>query len=267
MSENEWTSVTAEVAEVNAGVLPVLLDMMGAAREGQQSTASYFLGDIEWYPDPSLDIIAYNTGDVENMLYWTDTSPEGAATKSILIPAGAAYVMTRELDEYKEGQVTVGRVASAPDTKSLGVGAGGVMRTVCTCLKYLSLATAVSIVGGIVIEVTPNGRGGYQLIVRAVGGIAKLALDWAISGAGGTGASGSAAIDFQQPNARGVTATGEYVIPVPSGVKLDPIVQQLDLRLQVDESVLAQAAAEQGGRLIAGRPPRAGHRIASALSR
>ena len=261
-----WLSIATQVASVSASVLPMITEALtkGANDEKGEESSEFMTGDVAWYPDPSLRVCASNMGAMETGLNYAQSDSDSSTSLYVTLPPGQYYDATDDLSYFKDGQLTVGQVETSTSAQPKG-GGGDLTKAVSFCIKALSLGVSATIVKGVAISFNKASSGNFEAKVEFTGTSVKTAkADLTVVDTRGGSVSASGETTFTTPTATADSGVQQWTISLPTGVDLDPLVQRVDLRLEMDTEAYERATAESRQRAKKGRPARARRAPATA---
>lgn len=236
----DWLGSLVQVATVAANVLPMLI----AVRAGVAAPDPYQAGGVQFEIinlDGQSDLYAHNISGIDAGLSYSITASEPSSNTSVYqpLPAKGAYKCDADLRDYVDGQVYV-----APS--ALSTAFGPLTRSLSFAVRGLTIAAVVNVVNGVKVSVTKDpGTGTFSAAIETTG--TQKALRAQIAA---TGPDGNVVRAQWDASTQGQPADGTIEIPFPVGVNLDPVVQLLELYLDLDSAGLDQATAERRSRVI-----------------
>jgi hypothetical protein len=244
----DWASIGGQVATVGINILGSLLG-------DPLKTGTYTQGDIIWMHD-NKQLKAYNNGDTEvgisyalSSLAGKPLSPTSTSTYQP-IEAHSSYDATKDLSDFSEGNLCIGKVLKAPSATLADV---DLPATVSFAIAFLSIAVSVKIINGITLSAGKNlVTGLYELTFTTTGPKIQKIDAKADDTRGG---SISASASFSSGDRRADDNT--YTVPFPSGVDLSPLIQNLSIALVTNTAAYIRATEESRRNLVKGDPRKA----------
>jgi hypothetical protein len=237
---SKWGAIAGQVAGIAANLIPSLFN--------DAEAKAYQVGDVVWLPNAtSGEINAFNVGGVDSGISYAVAGPNTSLSVYQPLPSGHHYDAKQDLEEFKDGQITIGR-----EVQEDAADVGGASRTITLLVKWLAIGAAVRMVNGIegFYEKKPDGSS-FRVGIRSTSPpIATWFARVQATDARGGSVSASSVIKSEG----GLEEPFEYFIDLPPGVDLDPIVQQLEIELKIDEAFYIEATRERRGLVRKGRP-------------
>lgn len=235
-----WLGSVVKVANVAAKMLPLALaGGTGGApppfRTGGIQFEYLTIGD-------QTKLYAHNISGEDTGLAYSLTRSEPAVNLSVYqpLPINGAYPCQQDLQEFVNGQVYL-----APTPTSTAAD-GTPTRAISFAVRGLSIAASVNIIGGIRLSVNKDPGGESFTAVITTTGVPRV-LRAQIAAAGPDGDVVRAQWDAStaaQPGAETI------LIALPVGVDLDPVVQSLELLLELDLAGFDLATADRLAQVI-----------------
>ncbi|MFV2116008.1 twin-arginine translocation signal domain-containing protein [Micromonospora sp. LOL_025] len=238
---DDWLGSLVQVATVAANVLPMLV----LAQRGQTSDP-YQSGGVQFEViniggDPSLYAHNVSGGDVGLCYTLTQSAPASNTSVYQPLPQGGAYKCEPDLQAFSDGQVFL---APNPTTTA---STGGLARTLSFAVRGLTIGAVVQVVGGVKVSVTKDpATDSFTAVIEATGTPKTLRAQVEATGPDGNmvravwDASGSPS----RPNNDTIN------LPLPAGVNLDPVVQLLQLYVDLDAPGLDAVTEERRSRVV-----------------
>ncbi|MEU5552474.1 hypothetical protein ABZ738_22115 [Micromonospora sp. NPDC047793] len=238
---DDWLGSLVQVASVAANVLPMLV----LAQRGQTSDP-YQTGGVQFEViniDGEPNLYAHNVSGDDVGLSYTLTQSEPATNTSVYqpLPKGGAYKCEPDLHAFTDGQVFV-----APNPASTGF-TGGLARTLSFAVRGLTIGAVVQVVGGVKLSVTKDpATGSFTAVIEATGTPKTLRAQVEATGPDGNvvRAVWDASSSPNRPNNDTIN------LPLPAGVNLDPVVQLLQLYVDLDAPGLDAVTADRRSRVV-----------------
>lgn len=239
---DDWLGSVVQVANVAANMLPMFLlarnddgPMPPPFQAGGVQFEYISLGD-------QVDLYAHNISGEDAGLSYSLTRSEPAVNLSVYqpLPANGAYPCQEDLSDFVNGQVYL---APTPVNQAAD---GTVTRSISFAVRGLAIAASVNVIGGIRLSVTKDPSTGTFTAVINTTGQAK-ALRAEISATGPDGDVVRAQWDASSANG---PADDVIKIAMPVGVNLDPVVQSLELLLDLDAAGFDLLTAERRSRVV-----------------
>lgn len=226
----DWLGTILDVGTVAAQVIGTLVGVAAGT-----AAAPYQVGGVGFFPstDGGLSVRATNISNVNAGLSYSLTQSSPSASLSVYqpLPPGQGYDCTKDLRDYDSGQVYV---AAAPDSTL----ANGVMgRLVNFAARGLTIGSVITVVGGLSVSVA-KASNNYVVQVSLTGPPDPFQITVSATNAGGD----VVRAQWNRPST-GLPADDVFDIPLPAGVDLDPVLQSLQLQLQLDPAGLDAATA------------------------
>ncbi|WP_329107387.1 hypothetical protein OG792_03870 [Micromonospora sp. NBC_01699] len=253
----DWLGSLVQVATVAANVLPLMI----AAREGDASVDPYDAGAVQFEVitvGNSTDLYAHNTSDTDAGLLYTTTRSAPDSNLSVYqpLPSNNAYKCEPDLLEFADGDLSL---APTPVSTQLGP----LTRALSFAVRGLTIAAGVSVVGGVSVSIQKGSSPGtFNAVVTTTGPAKPLNIrveatgvdgnvvraEWSGGGTGPTSSPTPTASHSAVPASAGPTDT--ITIPLSPGVNLDPVIQLLNLNLDIDAAGLDAVTADRRARTI-----------------
>ncbi|MCG8455519.1 MAG: hypothetical protein MI919_04490 [Holophagales bacterium] len=227
-----WTKILKPAAGIAGGLLTAYSESAAAASFSGDLVASTFTGDIEWGQESTGNYVAINRGNVTTRLAFSqtpsDSSPE---TDAVTLEPGFFADVSEQLRAFNSGNVCVGRAndsegaTEASDGKILSAG-----------FTYLALNAVATINDGLSIAyyVSVDGNG-YCTITADEPPVGE----WTVNVQTTDGQGGSVGVDAVLTRGNSVGGSGsdawQWTINLPPGVDLNPLVEQCDVSVTVEE--------------------------------
>jgi hypothetical protein len=244
-----WLSIIGQVAQVAGQVLPVILGNLG---EAQASDTGYLQGDVLWTTavdeNGNLQAVARNISETVDQtlsmaVCYTEGDSSIASSTFVVLPhTGENHTVTGDFDYYRAGEACV-----APSPEFDIQGNQLLTRAIAFAITSLALGLAVRIAGSLTAEVGKktdnNGNTSYYVAIRSSEPFHTMKGNVTVADARG----GSVKVEgeFKSSSASGAN---EWIIDLPAGVDLDPIVAQLQVNLDVEGALYKKIAAQSGTR-------------------
>ncbi|MER7165456.1 hypothetical protein ABT336_05160 [Micromonospora sp. NPDC000207] len=238
---DDWLGSLVQVASVAANVLPMLV----LAQRGETSDP-YQTGGVQFEVinidgEPSLYAHNVSGGDVGLSYTLTQSAPASNTGVYQPLPKGGAYKCQSDIEQFTDGQVFV-----APNPASLA-STGGLARTLSFAVRGLTIGAVVQVVGGVKFSVTKDpATGSFTAVIDSTGTPKTLRAQVEATGPDGNvvravwDSSGSP----NRPN------NDTIQLPLPAGVNLDPVVQLLQLYVDLDAPGLDAVTADRRSRVV-----------------
>ncbi|SCL52624.1 twin-arginine translocation signal domain-containing protein [Micromonospora yangpuensis] len=238
---DDWLGSLVQVATVAANVLPMLV----LVQRGETSDP-YQLGGVQFEViniDGEPSLYAHNISGDDVGLSYTLTQSAPASNTSVYqpLPKGGAYKCEPDLKLFTDGQVFL-----APNPTSTA-STGTLARTLSFAVRGLTIGAVVQVVGGVKLSVTKDpAAGSFTAVIEATGTPKTLRAEVEATGPDGNmvravwDSSGS-------PNG---PSNDTIKIPLPAGVNLDPVVQLLQLYVDLDAPGLDAVTTDRRSRVI-----------------
>lgn len=238
---DDWLGSVVQVANVAANMLPLFL----LAQAGGPMPPPFQTGGVQFEYltiDGQTDLYAHNVAGEDAGLSYSLTRSEPATNVSVYqpLPTGGAYQCQSDLSEFVNGQVYL---APTPVTTAAD---GTVSRAVSFAVRGLAIAASVNVIGGIKVSVDKDPNTGTFTASITTTGTAK-ALRAQVAA---TGPDGDVVRAQWEASSARQPADNVIKIALPVGVNLDPVVQSLELLLDLDSAGFDQLTAERRSRVI-----------------
>jgi hypothetical protein len=238
-----------QVSTIAANLIPMFLPDGTPA-----SAAPFHVGEVEWgYLDDRGEhpfFYARNTSTKEVGLTFSFArqadDPGGRANISVFQPleGGRSYRATQDLVDFHEGEVMIAPVTELPGNLDLtGLDLTDSRRSpgraISFAIRSIAVGTTVFIVGGTHATVIRT-KGGYS--VSIISDDQNLPREVAVHARGLDGSTVSASMR------RGTGLCDletNWNIPLPPGIDLDPIVGQLELRIELADGYYRDATHQR----------------------
>ncbi|MFE0590290.1 hypothetical protein [Micromonospora echinospora] len=237
---DDWLGSLVQVASVAANVLPMLV----LAQRGQTSDP-YQTGGVQFEViniDGEPSLYAHNVSGDDVGLSYTLTQSEPATNTSVYqpLPRGGAYKCEEDLQAFSDGQVFL-----APSPTSTA-STGGLARTLSFAVRGLTIGAVVQVVGGVKISVTKDpATDSFTAVIGTTGTPKTLRAQ-----VEATGPDGNMVRAVWDSSSQGRPNDDSIRLALPTGVNLDPVVQMLQLYLDLDAPSLDAATAERRSRVV-----------------
>lgn len=243
----DWSSIASDVASIGIHLLGALL---GESQSDAEVT--YTQGHVVWTKD-SNGVKAVNKGNAElGVSFAMSTLQDGNSPSSTIeylpIPAGGSQPVTQQLSDFANGRVCISQASSAPDATDAPA---TLVAAVQFAIRTLALGVTVNIIQGVKMSVGQNKKNGlYELTVLTTGQPIQN-MRATVTDPTGVTVTGEATF---KPSDQENSSPPSYTLQLPSGVNLDPIVENLDLSLTMDNASYLRATAESRQNLVKGSP-------------
>jgi hypothetical protein len=250
----DWLGSLVQVATVAANVLPLMI----AARDGDDSVGPYDAGGVQFEVitmNGSTDLYAHNASDTDAGLLYTTTRSAPDTNLSVYqpLPSNNAYKCEPDLLEFADGDLSL---APTPLSTQLGP----LTRAISFAVRGLTIATGVTVVGGVSVSIQkgPN-PGSFNAVVTTTGSARPLSVRVEATGVDGNvvraewNSGGPSPTSSPTPSAspsRVAAPADTITIPLSPGVNLDPVIQLLQLTLDIDAAGLDAVTADRRARTV-----------------
>ncbi|MFI6819672.1 hypothetical protein ACIBJE_01815 [Micromonospora sp. NPDC050187] len=153
------------------------------------------------------------------------------------LPKGGAYKCEPDLQAFSDGQVFL-----APSPTSTA-STGGLARTLSFAVRGLTIGAVVQVVGGVKISVTKDPATDSFTAVIGTPKTLRAQVE-------ATGPDGNVVRAVWDSSSQGQPNDDSIQLALPAGVNLDPVVQLLQLYLDLDAPSLDDATAERRRRVV-----------------
>jgi|SRR5271170_360627 len=240
MDATDWISIATQVAQIAANVLPLIL----GGKQNLTEEEYYYTGDVWWLPYEAGTYAGVASAPGATKCGISFASFDHKVSEYFEIEPGNYVAVTDEMSRFRDGQVCIARVVTTPATAH----SPEMMRAIAFSMKTLALSTAVSIVGDLKVYVKK------EVDTFSVGfeSNSVQSMEVTASATDTRGGTVTASGKFNKPPAG--SPGSEWLIPLPAGVDLDPIVAQLDLSLNVDSGFYSELRKTRTKVQMPGRP-------------
>lgn len=212
----DWVGSIVSVAEIAARIIPLLL------AEGKSEP--WETGPVAWLMTPDGQVLARNTGSESvGLLFSKPAANRGSVSHPIEIPPSKTVKVGDPVDEFLEGEVMIAPAnVKAPDVD---------LTMFAASFALVGLGVALVITKGITCTCRKT-KTQFSVQVKTNGPDLRRA-----------------AVQVTDPRGNSVRATAtfadsgdslEHEIPIPSGVDLDPIIQQIVFELEFEPASVAE---------------------------
>ncbi|KXK63008.1 hypothetical protein AWW66_05015 [Micromonospora rosaria] len=238
---DDWLGSLVQVAGVAANILPMLL----LAKQGQ-ATGPYQVGGVQFQMldiGGGPDLYAHNVSGDDVGLCYTLTQSLPASNTSVYQQLGknGLYKCQADLQAFTNGELFM--APSPTFTTSDGVPT----RTLSFAVRALAIGALVQVVGGVKLSVTKDpATGSFTAEITATGTpkILRAQIEATCPDGSVVRAQWDSSTSPNRLNDQTVK------LPLPVGVNLDPVVQLLELYVDLDAAGLDEVTADRRSRVI-----------------